>query len=302
MSTQQDIYAAGSENRPPMLNKDNYVPWSSHLLRYAQSKPNRKLLVNSIKNVPYVRRMIHKPGDPNGVPPVDESTHEQTNNKLTNKEVKQMKVDDQAIQTILTGLPEDIYDAVDSYDTTKKIWLRVEYMMKGSSIEVQEKKAKNKHFLETIAGNLKFLNNIQPKWKQSVTTVHQTKDLHIVDYIQLYDFLEFNQAEVDAIRAEKLARTHDPLRIGLLCQELHSQTRRRDVAYLESKLLIAQIKEARIQLQAEFDLMATAEDIDVIEEVNANCILMENLQQASKSGTQTDKAPIYDSDEIVEVH
>ncbi|GKB31197.1 hypothetical protein Tco_0870598 [Tanacetum coccineum] len=51
-----------------------------------------------------------------------------------------------------------------------------------------------------------------------------------------------------------------------------------------------------IQLQAkEFDLMAAAGDIDEIEEVNANCILIENLQQASTSGTQTDKAPIYDS-------
>nr|GEZ66172.1 reverse transcriptase domain-containing protein [Tanacetum cinerariifolium] len=33
MSTQQDIYAAGSESRPSMLNKENYVPWSSRLLR-----------------------------------------------------------------------------------------------------------------------------------------------------------------------------------------------------------------------------------------------------------------------------
>ncbi|GJV92487.1 hypothetical protein Tco_1540300 [Tanacetum coccineum] len=32
------------------------------------------------------------------------------------------------------------------------------------------------------------------------------------------------------------------------------------------------------------------------EEVNANCILMANLQQASTTGTQTDKAPVYDSD------
>nr|GFA51899.1 hypothetical protein [Tanacetum cinerariifolium] len=34
MSTQQDIYAAGSKNHPHMLNKENYVPWSSRLLRY----------------------------------------------------------------------------------------------------------------------------------------------------------------------------------------------------------------------------------------------------------------------------
>ncbi|GJS61034.1 retrovirus-related pol polyprotein from transposon TNT 1-94 [Tanacetum coccineum] len=58
-----------------------------------------------------------------------------------------------------------------------------------------------------------------------------------------------------------------------------------------------------IQLQAEeFDLMAAVGDIDEIEEVNANCILMANLQQSSTSVTQTDKAPIYDSDRSAEVH
>ncbi|GKD59075.1 hypothetical protein Tco_1296584 [Tanacetum coccineum] len=36
-------------------------------------------------------------------------------------------------------------------------------------------------------------------------------------------------------------------------------------------------------------------DLDEIKEVNANCILMANLQQASTSGTHIDKAPIYDS-------
>ncbi|GJW22309.1 hypothetical protein Tco_0032931, partial [Tanacetum coccineum] len=39
-----------------------------------------------------------------------------------------------------------------------------------------------------------------------------------------------------------------------------------------------------------------------IEEVDANCILMANLQQASTSGTQTDKALVYDSDRSAEVH
>nr|GEV66831.1 RNA-directed DNA polymerase, eukaryota [Tanacetum cinerariifolium] len=63
MSTQQDIYAVGSESRHPMLNKENYVPWSSRLLRYAKSRPNGKLIHNSILNGPYVRRMIPEPGD-----------------------------------------------------------------------------------------------------------------------------------------------------------------------------------------------------------------------------------------------
>ncbi|GJT84106.1 retrovirus-related pol polyprotein from transposon TNT 1-94 [Tanacetum coccineum] len=42
-------------------------------------------------------------------------------------------------------------------------------------------------------------------------------------------------------------------------------------------------------------------DIDEIKEVNANYFLMANLQQASTSGTQTDKAPVYDSDRSVVV-
>ncbi|GKE61860.1 hypothetical protein Tco_1512227, partial [Tanacetum coccineum] len=85
-----------------------------HLLRYAKSKPNERLLENSILHGPYVRRMIVEPGDPDRDPPVAESFHEQTDDELTDKEAKQVKANDKAIQIILMGLPEDIYVAVDS--------------------------------------------------------------------------------------------------------------------------------------------------------------------------------------------
>nr|GFC11984.1 hypothetical protein [Tanacetum cinerariifolium] len=48
--------------------------------------------------------------------------------------------------------------------------------------------------------------------------------------------------------------------------------------------------------------MAAVADLDEIKEVNANCILMANLQQASTSGTQTNNAPVYDTDGAAEVH
>nr|GEZ71645.1 hypothetical protein [Tanacetum cinerariifolium] len=61
-------------------------------------------------------------------------------------------------------------------------------------------------------------------------------------------------------------------------------------------------KEVGIQLQAEeFNFMAAAGDLDEIEEFNANCILMENLQHASTSGTQLDKAPVYDTYGLADV-
>nr|GEW14519.1 retrovirus-related Pol polyprotein from transposon TNT 1-94 [Tanacetum cinerariifolium] len=379
-----------------MLNKENYVPWSSRLLRYAKTRHNGKLIHNSIINGPYVRRMIPEPGD-------------------TNREIE---ADDQAIQTILLGLPEDIYAAVDSCETAHEIWLRVQQMMKGSNTEIQEKKAKlfNEWELFTfkkIANNLKFLNNLQPEWSRHVTIVHQTKDLHTANYTQLYDFLKYNQKEnymqqplpnpeditdlttamnmelalmakafklnfstptnnnqrissnprnrqiaqpgnlngyndvqnvgnqviqnvvqnlrvhniriqngligvpenpnqnlngngnLVAARAEGNAAGHNENQIrcynckgaGHFARNYTVRPRRRDAAYLQTPLLIAQKEEARIQLQAEeFDLMAAAADHDEIKEVNANCILMANLQRASTSGTQTDRAPVYDSD------
>nr|GEU68249.1 retrovirus-related Pol polyprotein from transposon TNT 1-94 [Tanacetum cinerariifolium] len=288
MSTQQDIYAAGSENRPLMLNKENYVSWSSRLLRYVKSRPNGKLIHNSIINGPYVRRMIPEPGDTNREVHVNETFHVQNDDELTEKKLKQIEADDQAIQTILLGLPEDIYAAVDSCETAQEIWLRVQQMMKGSDIGIQEKKAKlfnewemftsnkgesiesyyhrflklmndlkrNKHFPEKIARNLKFLNNLQPKLSRHVTIVHQTKDLHTADYTQLYDFLKYNQKENGLIGVPVNAN-----------QNLN-----------ENGNLVA------------------APDLDEIEEVNANLHFNGCLQQASTSGTHNDKAPVYDSD------
>nr|GEV26236.1 hypothetical protein [Tanacetum cinerariifolium] len=137
MSSQQDIYAASFETRPPMLNKENYAPWSTRLLCYAKSRPNGKLIYNSIMNGSYVRRMILEPGDLDREVTVNETFHEQTDDELTKKKLKQVEADDQAIQTILLGLPEVIFAAVDSCETAQEIWLHVQQMMKGFDIGIQ---------------------------------------------------------------------------------------------------------------------------------------------------------------------
>ncbi|GJS21423.1 putative reverse transcriptase domain-containing protein [Tanacetum coccineum] len=181
-----------------MLNKENYVPWSSRILRYAKSRPNRKLIYNSIMNGPYVRRMIPELGDSYREVPVNETFHEQIDKELTENELKQVEADDQAMQSILLGLPEDIYATVDSCETAQKIWFT---SVDGESIEsyyhrfskLMNDFKRNKHFPETIASNLKFLNNLQPEQSRHVTIVHQTKDLHTADYTQLYNFLKYNQ-------------------------------------------------------------------------------------------------------------
>nr|GEZ23965.1 ribonuclease H-like domain-containing protein [Tanacetum cinerariifolium] len=85
--------AAGSKSRPPMLNKENYVPWSSRLLRYPKSRPNGKLIHNSILNGLYVRRMIAEPGDGKRDVNVNETFHEKTDDELSERELKQIEAD-----------------------------------------------------------------------------------------------------------------------------------------------------------------------------------------------------------------
>nr|GEY61211.1 hypothetical protein [Tanacetum cinerariifolium] len=83
---------------------------------------------------------IHEPGDPDREVLVVETFHERTDDELTEKEVKQMEVDDRASQTILIGIPEYIYVVVDSCETAQEIWLHIQQMMKGSDIGIQEKR------------------------------------------------------------------------------------------------------------------------------------------------------------------
>nr|GEU56461.1 retrovirus-related Pol polyprotein from transposon TNT 1-94 [Tanacetum cinerariifolium] len=289
------------------------------------------MIVESIENGPYVRRMIATTGEPDLPVLVSKSFHEQTNEELIENDIKRTDADDQAIQTILLGLPENekkakLFNEWEKFTSTDRESIESYY---HCFMQLMNDLKRNKHFPENIAANLKFLNNLQPEWKRHVTIVRQTNNLHEADFTQIYDFLKMNQDEngrnqnglvvvpwianqngtgnIVAVRAKgtrngNQARCYNCKGLGYIARNCTARPRRRDAAYFQTQLLIAQKEEAGIQLQAEeFDFMAAAGDLDEIEEVNANCILMANLQHASTSCTQLDKAPVYDTDGSTEV-
>nr|GEX85438.1 putative polyprotein [Tanacetum cinerariifolium] len=224
-------------------------------------------------------QLVALSGEPDLLVPVPESFHEQTDEELTKNDIKRMDADDQAIQTILLGIPEDVYAAVDSYETTKKIWKHVRQMMKGSDIEEHEKKAK--------------LFNEWEKFTH-VTIVRQTKNLHEADFTQIHDFLKMNQ---DEDRQTQNVGGNGWNHFGQYAgQVAHNQqgynTWQNGIANPNGTGNVVAARAEGIQLHAEeFDFIAAACDLDEIEEVNANCILIANLQHASTSDLLDDTTP-----------
>nr|GEV05880.1 integrase, catalytic region, zinc finger, CCHC-type, peptidase aspartic, catalytic [Tanacetum cinerariifolium] len=220
-------YGAGSESHPPMLNKENYVPWSSRILWYAKSRPNGKLIHNSILNGPYVRKMIPEPGDANHEITVTKTFHLQTDDELSDKELKHIEADDQVIQTILLGLPEDM--------TSMLLLIVVKLLRKSGYNQRISSNPRNRQIAQP--GNLAGYNSVIG-----------------------------NQVIQNAVQNPRVQNVEN--QNGLI----------------------------GVQGNGNQNLIGNA-DPDEIKEVNANCILMANLQQASTSSTQTDSAPVYDSDE-----
>nr|GEY54579.1 hypothetical protein [Tanacetum cinerariifolium] len=156
------------------------------------------------------------------------------------------KIDRLVRSLLIQGLSNDIYSLIDSNKATKDLWDALARHMLGCEYGEQDKKAAVLYEYETFKAtegellldtyirylqvindlkkcgyskdncelNFKFLNNLQPEWKQYATMMRQNKNLMDINIDALYNILKQNQGDVnDAMGSKKktVVVTSDPL-------------------------------------------------------------------------------------------
>nr|GEX85665.1 hypothetical protein [Tanacetum cinerariifolium] len=201
-------------------------------------------MINSIKNgdqpLPRVTQVSIAGTSSTEQPPLKDKS------MWSDQEKRIQKIDRLARSLLIQKLPNDIYSLIDSYKTAKDLWDALARHMLGSEYGEQDRKAAVLYEYETFKAtegellldtyirylqvindlkkcsyskdncelNFKFLNNLQPEWKQYATMMRQNKNLMDINIDALYNILKQNQGDVnDAMRSKKktVVVTSDPL-------------------------------------------------------------------------------------------
>ncbi|GKB51403.1 hypothetical protein Tco_0902156, partial [Tanacetum coccineum] len=106
-----NIMAAGSRDRPPMLATGRYAQWRSRFLRYIDTRPNGDALRKCILTGPYTPTMVTTPAVPatEDSPEVPAKTSVETVLNMTPENKAHYESEKEAIHLILTGIGDEIY-------------------------------------------------------------------------------------------------------------------------------------------------------------------------------------------------
>ncbi|GKC20060.1 retrovirus-related pol polyprotein from transposon TNT 1-94 [Tanacetum coccineum] len=240
-----NIMAAGLKDRPPMLGPGRYSQWRSRFLRYIDTKPNGGGLKKSILSGPYVPTTVQVQAveAAEGRPAVPQHTSVETILNMTPENKEHFQSEKEAIFLLLTGIGDEIYSTVDACNTANEMWIAIERLQQGESLNVQDVKTnlfwefgkftsrdgesmesyysrfyklmneltRNNLQVTTMQVNVQFLQQLQPEWSRFVTIVKQSEKIDTVSYHRLFDILKQFQLEVNDIRAERIAKSANPL-------------------------------------------------------------------------------------------
>ncbi|GKE42758.1 retrovirus-related pol polyprotein from transposon TNT 1-94, partial [Tanacetum coccineum] len=199
-SNQQTLADSGANERPPMLEKGNYILWESRFRSFLDNKlEDGERMLNSIQNGPYQRPMILNPNN-------TQLQILEPLSKMTGGNKKQYIADVRVMNYLLQAIPNDIYNSVDaskegeSFESVYKRLTTLVNIMDRNNVRPI-----------SVSINTKFVNCLQPGWSKYVTIVRHNQNGDNVSYDVLYDSLVQFEPHVLASKAKKAAKNHDPL-------------------------------------------------------------------------------------------
>nr|GEY02294.1 hypothetical protein [Tanacetum cinerariifolium] len=119
-----NIMAAGSRDRPPMLVTGRYAHWRSWFLRYIDTRPNGDALKKCILEGPYTFStvvVLAVPATKNS-PAVPEHITVETLQTMSPENKAHYESEKEAIHLILTGIGDEIYLTVNACKIAQEIW------------------------------------------------------------------------------------------------------------------------------------------------------------------------------------
>ncbi|GKE39134.1 hypothetical protein Tco_1462539 [Tanacetum coccineum] len=120
-----NIMAAGSKDRPPILGPGRYSQWRSRFLWYIDTKPNGGGLKKSILSGPYVPTTVQVQAveAAEGRLAVPQHTSVKTILNMTPENKEHFQSEKEAIFLLLTGIGDEIYSTVDACNTANEMWI-----------------------------------------------------------------------------------------------------------------------------------------------------------------------------------
>ncbi|GKB16729.1 hypothetical protein Tco_0850652 [Tanacetum coccineum] len=109
---------SGTDNRPPMLDKDLYDFWKNRMELYMQNREHGRMILESVEHGPLIWPIVEE----NGVIRTKKYA------ELSAAEKIQADCDMKATNIILQGLPADIYSLVNHHRVAKDLWDRVQLL------------------------------------------------------------------------------------------------------------------------------------------------------------------------------
>nr|GEY16434.1 integrase, catalytic region, zinc finger, CCHC-type, peptidase aspartic, catalytic [Tanacetum cinerariifolium] len=163
-------------------------------MNYLEEQTDGEAMINSIKNgdqpLPRLTQVSIARTSSTEQPPLKDKS------MWSDQEKKIQKIDRLARSRLIQGLPNDIYSLIDSNKTAKDLWDALAKHMIGSEYVINDLK-KCGYSKDNCELNFKFLNNLQPEWKQYATMMRQNKILMDINIDALYNILKQNQGDIN---------------------------------------------------------------------------------------------------------